>query len=68
MINMTEYQTKMLEKQDMIISLLRKLIVVSAAGAVSEPHTAVNIYDRQSAANFAQEIFADGRWDASRTK
>lgn len=65
---MNEYQIKMLEKQDTIIALLRKLIIVSACGAVSEPHSAVNIYDRYSAANFAQDIFTAGRFEAERTK
>lgn len=62
MTNMTEYQIKMLEKQDTIISLLNRLITVCAAGAISEPTTSVNIYDRQSAANFAQDVFSEGKW------
>lgn len=61
MINMTEYQTKMLGQQETIIELLNKLIVVCAAVAISDPGNSVPIYSMTRAANFAQRIFEEDR-------
>ena len=48
---------KQTRNQEKIINLLEKLITMVAASAIAESSTSVNSYDRQHAAQYAQNIF-----------